>query len=82
MDVTLAILTPPHQHLIDDHVLVAPTGTMTMTELLVSVLVVALILIGALMIWRYRRLKLRIGRSEIEYFPGRDDPVRTDGEAT
>lgn len=50
---------------------------MTIAGLMISVAVLAAIIIAALVLWRYRRLKLRAGRSAIEYFPPATPPDET-----
>lgn len=53
---------------------------MTTVDLLISVACIAIILIAVFVVWRIRRLKLRIGDSHIEYFPPRPDTTAEEGE--
>lgn len=53
---------------------------MTTVDLLISVGCIAAILIAVFIVWRIRRLKLRVGYSHIEYFPPRPDTTAEDGD--
>jgi FtsZ-interacting cell division protein ZipA len=53
---------------------------MSTMDLLISVACIAIILIVVFVMWRIRRLKLRIGDSHIEYFPPRPDTTAKEGE--
>ncbi len=53
---------------------------MSTVDLLISVACITVVLIVVFVVWRIRRLKLRIGDSQIEYFPPRPDVTAQDGE--
>jgi uncharacterized protein HemY len=53
---------------------------MSTMDLLISVACIAIILVVVFVMWRIRRLKLRIGDSHIEYFPPRPDTTAKEGE--